>query len=316
MNNVFHNREEADFIGTTFPVIWRKELPDLVFHLNDDKDAVTFFGCEIVVNRVRGIDIEYAAMDDPVFEVYERSRYLCTPGNTKLADDHSKESIETCDAICVVYGIPIQSSKFSNTMKKTPVGFATLMKKTGKIGGNPWDFRLQYAKPGVVVNDHLYIDVICSAFSTSGVGALMVDSLADPDLRRAMMRDMRIYYEGLLLKSLPETYTYFMYRCGFLRSNGDGRVFPFSIIISPDGNEKALYDMSDLELLRFPSLWTNIKESTPFSARSAKELLMNLKPLNVFKEDTAANGFLFYKPIGQLAMSGGGKARKKKVTRI
>jgi hypothetical protein len=325
--NIFHNviPEEEDFIAKTFPIVWRKELPDLTFELSSNsikiynninktktlkEDTVSFSFCEIILHTMDVVNDKNTDMQDPIFDIVRKIESYC---NKNITPSYIEKRIFYGFALCVIYGIPITTGQKS--LKKQPIGFAMLFdyKNLPKI----IPYNAPYGKPEPKVNKYIYIDAMCSAYSTAGIGSTIIKYLEDPILQKVIYENFDIQYDGIALKALPATYTYFISKFGFVRSNGDGFVYPFAMFASIPDNSKSdssqviLYNSNDIDKLSFPSKWYSRKFGQ-FTARNLKEFFQNVQPLQIFIGDNDDNGYLLHKPIQKFIKQNiGGKSNKK-----
>jgi hypothetical protein len=327
--NTFHDlpKELNSFVGTTFPIIWKKDLPDMTFELSKNSKktfgnihrtkisedrSISFMACELVIHQIQGIDkhtnSEYS---DQIFTLQDTTELFCK-GVISESEEFSypKDSIDNSMAICVVYGIAITENQ--KYMFKEPIGFATLQFKDRLY--NSWDKYESVAKPTTKPKGYLYIDIICSPYTASGVGLEIVKSLEDRELQTVMKKTFNISYQGLALQALPPAYTYFIYKCGFVRTNGNGKLYPFAILTNKDTEITTnLYDAKDIDNLTFPAIY---KDETSrgrlprmITANSKQDLLKQIEPMSIFGMDADHNGYLCSKPI--LSLIGGKKTTNK-----
>jgi hypothetical protein len=326
--NVFHDlpKELNSFVGTTFPIIWKKDLPDMTFELSKnsmktfgnihririaENRNVSFTACELVIHQIKDIDKHTNSnYSDQIFTLQDNTELFCK-GVISESEEFSypKDSIDNCMAICVVYGIAISENQ--KYMFKEPIGFATLQFKDRLF--LPLSKYESQTKDTIATKGYLHIDVICSPYTTSGVGLEIIKSLEDPKLRIVMKDKFKISYQGLSLQALPAAYTYFIYKCGFVRTNGDGKLFPFAILTNKDtGITTNLYEAKDIDKLTFPAIYKDesYQGRLPrmITTSSKQDLLKQIIPMSIFGMDADYNGYLCSKPI--LSFIGGKKTNK------
>jgi hypothetical protein len=248
-------------------------------------------------------------MQDPIFDIVRKIESYC---NKNITPSYVEKKIFYGFALCVIYGIPITQGQKS--LKKQPIGFAILFDYKNLPQVIP--YYTQYAKPEPKVNRYIYIDAMCSAYSTAGIGTTIIGYLEDPILQKVIYENFNISYDGLALKALPETYTYFISKLDFVRSNGNGSLYPFAFLASVPDNPQSdsaqliLYDSIDINKLSFPSKWYNRKFGQ-FNARNLREFLIHIEPLQIFVGDDNDNGYLLHKPIQKFIKPNiGGKSNK------
>lgn len=312
------------FIGENFPIIFQKDLPDLMFSTFGDKPH-TFVDCEVMVHKVIGVQGK-ANSKDPILGLYRQSKSFCAR-STELQPKYIQDSIKGCTAIIVIYGLPFQFENDEENYdkniiaQKSPIGFATLKFPNRRVSLSN-DTAFSRPKITNMVSSPIYIDVICSPFVAAGLGKRMIDTLEDHEMRVAFNEKMNIYYDGISLKALPSAYSYFISQCGFVRTNGDGNIYPFAHMMEIQSNGKKPWHQffipKDLESFKFPSKWSTGYLYNPggFDVSSKKGFWAHIRPTEIFEDDSDHDGFFCMKPLKahQKNVRNGGEIKHKQTT--
>ena len=117
------------------------------------------------------------------------------------------------------------------------------------------------------IKRHLYVDVICSPYTASTLGKLMLQTLENPELYGNI-----IGYEALALRAISDVYTYYPMMNGYVRSNGNGNVYPLIYVNPKKENEFVLYRASDINSYSFPLALQGPEDEKPYIYANKKEL--------------------------------------------
>ncbi len=221
-------------------------------------------------------------------------------------------SLEDANFLVVVYGFATHNK--SKTMHPKCIGMTTIKFNTYLpiVIGNNME---TYKQPYHVFQNSLYIDIICSPFQKSNVASQIISMLESqhirdtfkdiqniPRLKSTLSKFYHKYienglsYEALSLKALSHSYMYFVTKCGFVRTNGKGFIYPFKV----DANG-VFYDQNDLvEFIKNNNLSTEQKSY----------FINSTRPTVVFGSDNDLNGYLCAKYLQPI--SGGSKLLKMK----
>lgn len=304
MYNAQNVQVENSFIGDNFPYIWKEHLPKVIFSA-DGEDPYTFTKCEVMVHWIYNVPYKSGTKDPIVTYLYQQSDLFCLRSDV-LTSDYIKQSISECVAVIVVYGEPVKVG--IPKTKKQPVGFATLNYPMDYVPASN-DTSTTPKQSQIIIKSPLYIDVICSPFASSGLGKIMIDALEAHTLRSAFAKH-NVLYDGLSLRALPSAYNYFISKCGFVRTNGRGSIWPFAEMRYMENVDKkwhSFYELKDLDPKLFPSTWSNgyvAQKMTEFHISSPKEFWKYVRPTINFKKDGEDHGYYCMKPVGKL-LSGG-----------
>ena len=179
---------------------------------------------------------------------------------------------------------------------KIPVGFATLRTIYGGklpkyypvLRTNPYTSRLD---DSVAVRDVLYLDLVCAPFSSAGIGSHMIKALERNDVRAAITREVGAPYDSIALRGIDDVYTYYPMVHGYVRSNGNGEVYPFGFLTEPN---RWFFDKRDVAAVEYP---TSTKRDFFIPNKKKLSEALSLNRLQLFKDDSPSNGYLYLKRI-------------------
>jgi hypothetical protein len=244
--------------------------------------------------------------DRRVWDAYHKVASLC---QGSLSISYLQSSIVDAQMLVVIFGKASMTDSSYSVSRSLPIAFATLKQyERGKLarkymgpGSRYWQIQdTSLARDYPPGKNHLYVDVVCSAFLASGFGNVILTVLESQPVRRAI----EFKYDALALRAVPRVYTYYPSKLGYVRSNGDGRVWPFAIVGSA-----AMYSKGD---------WDGVAKRLPFALQNANHLLRSkstlfdkaglaaaISPSNIFDGDSPANGYLYTKALGATSQGGG-----------
>ena len=215
---------------------------------------------------------QYISQYNPIlWQALSKGQFLC---KSEVSGAFIDDSVANNEFLMVAYGI-VNGSKI-------PIGFATLH--------TLYNRRLEYDYPVLRNNRYpsrqgnsavnvLYIDLICAPFSTSGIGSLMIKALETYDVRNAIKNEMGDMYDSIALRAIDDVYTYYPMVHGYVRTNGDGNVYPFGVI-----EDWLFYDKNDVAAVP--------REHK----KKLIEVLSSYRP-KLFKKDSQNHGYLFMKRV-------------------
>ena len=143
----------------------------------------------------------------------------------------------------------------------------------------------------VAVRDVLYLDLVCAPFSTAGIGSHMLKALEREDVRNVIANEVGGHYDSIALRGIDDVYTYYPMVHGYVRSNGNGEVYPFGVLTEP---YRLFYDKKDVAAVQYPTS-TNNELFIPDKKKLSEAFSMNR--LKLFKDDSGANGYLYLKRL-------------------
>jgi hypothetical protein len=229
---------------------------------------------------------QYLSQYNPVLlQSLAKASFLCKSG---VGDAFIDESVAHNEFLMVAYGI-VNGSKM-------PIGFATMRTMYNRklelsypvLSSNKFPSRRDELG---VVNDVLYLDLICAPFSTGGIGSHMIKALERADVRKAIEIEIGAPYESIALRGIDDVYTYYPMVHGYVRSNGNGKIYPFGRLLEPT---RLFYDKKDVAAVEYP---TDTNNSFLISNKKKLSEAFSQGKIKLFVGDAFEHGYLYMKRI-------------------
>jgi hypothetical protein len=212
-------------------------------------------------------------MDPELWQAISKAYFVCKKG---INAGFLTQTFNANEYLIVVYG------NMASPEKRIPLGFAMVSMIKGTYLATKYPVKkgiqLEVSKTLDVDGfNTLYLDLVCAPFSVASVGTVILNALQSPEIRRVISRRAEIArpYNTIALRAISKVYTYYPMKQGFVRSNGNRKVYPLGQV-----DNLTFYEGKDVPI----------------------HMASLIKPLAIFEGDSNDNGYLYVKQLPELDM--------------